>query len=106
MALTQGRKGPIDLPWRGPHHHVQHETTGGPCYCCQPPDIFFLDEKQRTVLLIDVTCPMDINTVMAATIKHKKYLDLEIAMKKILTPILQRFHQEYVLPQSRRKFFW
>eukprot|EP00957_Ditylum_brightwellii_P130858 9982373-Ditylum_brightwellii.AAC.1 len=37
---------------------------------------------EPTALLIDVTCPMDINMVSAATKKHQKYQDLEIAMKK------------------------
>eukprot|EP00957_Ditylum_brightwellii_P178823 13621371-Ditylum_brightwellii.AAC.1 len=45
-------------------------------------DLVVLDEQKRTVLLIDVTCPMDINMVTAAVTKHKKYCDLEIAMKK------------------------
>eukprot|EP00957_Ditylum_brightwellii_P025081 1897939-Ditylum_brightwellii.AAC.1 len=41
-----------------------------------------LDEEKRTSLLIDVICPMDINMVTAAAKKHKKYCNLEIAMKK------------------------
>ena len=46
------------------------------------PDLVILDEEQKTALLIDVTCPMDINMVSAAAKKHQKYRDLEIAMKK------------------------
>eukprot|EP00957_Ditylum_brightwellii_P098134 7476905-Ditylum_brightwellii.AAC.2 len=46
------------------------------------PDLIVLDEEKRTALLVDVTCPMDINMVTAAAKKHKKYHDLEIAMKK------------------------
>eukprot|EP00957_Ditylum_brightwellii_P151638 11547495-Ditylum_brightwellii.AAC.1 len=46
------------------------------------PDLALLDEEKRTALLIDVTCPMDINMVTVAAKKHKKYRDLEIAMKK------------------------
>eukprot|EP00957_Ditylum_brightwellii_P082755 6291872-Ditylum_brightwellii.AAC.1 len=33
-------------------------------------------------LLINVTCPMDVNMFSAAAAKHKKYHNLEIAMKK------------------------
>eukprot|EP00957_Ditylum_brightwellii_P036927 2795745-Ditylum_brightwellii.AAC.1 len=46
------------------------------------PDLVYLDEKKRTALLIEVTCPMDENMISAAATKHKKYRDLEIAMKK------------------------
>eukprot|EP00957_Ditylum_brightwellii_P007845 594007-Ditylum_brightwellii.AAC.1 len=46
------------------------------------PDLIILDEEKKTALLIDVTCPMGINMVSAAAKKHKKYQDLEIAMKK------------------------
>eukprot|EP00957_Ditylum_brightwellii_P207935 15355177-Ditylum_brightwellii.AAC.1 len=46
------------------------------------PSIVLLDETKRTSLLIDVSCPMDVNMVIAATEKHKKYQDIEIAMKK------------------------
>eukprot|EP00957_Ditylum_brightwellii_P036437 2759212-Ditylum_brightwellii.AAC.1 len=46
------------------------------------PDIVYLDDKKRTVLLIDITCPMDVNMISAAATKHKKCHDLEIAMKK------------------------
>jgi hypothetical protein len=46
------------------------------------PDLVILDEEQKTALLIDVTCLMDINMVSAAAKKHQKYRDLEIAMKK------------------------
>eukprot|EP00957_Ditylum_brightwellii_P053850 4079874-Ditylum_brightwellii.AAC.1 len=46
------------------------------------PDLVILDEEKNTALLIDVTCPMDINMVSAAAKKHQKYQDLEIAMKK------------------------
>eukprot|EP00957_Ditylum_brightwellii_P143665 10945363-Ditylum_brightwellii.AAC.1 len=45
-------------------------------------DLVILDEEKQTALLIDVTCLMDINMVTAATKKHKKYCNLEIAMKK------------------------
>eukprot|EP00957_Ditylum_brightwellii_P161712 12312108-Ditylum_brightwellii.AAC.1 len=45
-------------------------------------DLVVLDKKKRTVLFIDVTCPMDINMLTAAATKHKKYCDLKIAMKK------------------------
>eukprot|EP00957_Ditylum_brightwellii_P106892 8154916-Ditylum_brightwellii.AAC.1 len=46
------------------------------------PALVVLDKKKRTALLIDVTCPMDINIVTAAATKHKKYCDFKIAMKK------------------------
>eukprot|EP00957_Ditylum_brightwellii_P186723 14218141-Ditylum_brightwellii.AAC.1 len=46
------------------------------------PDLVVLDKEKRTVLLIYVTCPMDINMVTTAAKKHQKYRDLEIAMKK------------------------
>eukprot|EP00957_Ditylum_brightwellii_P136249 10390874-Ditylum_brightwellii.AAC.1 len=46
------------------------------------PDIVYLDKKKRTALLIDVTCPMDVNIISAAATEHKKCHDLEIAMKK------------------------
>eukprot|EP00957_Ditylum_brightwellii_P139938 10663678-Ditylum_brightwellii.AAC.1 len=46
------------------------------------PDIVYLDEGERMALLIDVTCPMDVNMIAAAATKHKKYQDPEIAMKK------------------------
>ena len=46
------------------------------------PDLVILDEEQKTALLIDVTCPMEIKMVSAAAKKHQKYRDLEIAMKK------------------------
>eukprot|EP00957_Ditylum_brightwellii_P055952 4239859-Ditylum_brightwellii.AAC.1 len=46
------------------------------------PDLVMLDEQKRIALLIDVTCPMDINMVTAAATKHKKYCNLKIAMKK------------------------
>eukprot|EP00957_Ditylum_brightwellii_P118979 9074483-Ditylum_brightwellii.AAC.1 len=45
-------------------------------------NIILLDEKKRTALLIDVTCPIDVNMVTAAAEKHKKYCNLEIAIKK------------------------
>eukprot|EP00957_Ditylum_brightwellii_P143127 10905629-Ditylum_brightwellii.AAC.1 len=47
------------------------------------PDLVVLDEEKRTALLIDITCPMDVNMVTAK--KHKKYCNLEIAMKKQYT---------------------
>eukprot|EP00957_Ditylum_brightwellii_P039377 2978291-Ditylum_brightwellii.AAC.1 len=46
------------------------------------PDLVVLDKKKRTALLINVTCPMDINMVTAAATKYKKYCDLKSAMKK------------------------
>eukprot|EP00957_Ditylum_brightwellii_P176200 13416766-Ditylum_brightwellii.AAC.1 len=46
------------------------------------PNIVLLNEKKKTALLIDVTCPMDVNMITAAAEKHKKYHYLEIAMKK------------------------
>eukprot|EP00957_Ditylum_brightwellii_P171334 13043019-Ditylum_brightwellii.AAC.1 len=46
------------------------------------PDLVILDEEKKTALLIDVTCPMDINMVSVAAKNHQKYRDLEIAMKK------------------------
>eukprot|EP00957_Ditylum_brightwellii_P004807 366515-Ditylum_brightwellii.AAC.1 len=46
------------------------------------PDLVILDEEQKTALLINVTCPMDINMVSMAAKKHQKYRDLKIAMKK------------------------
>eukprot|EP00957_Ditylum_brightwellii_P194405 14805617-Ditylum_brightwellii.AAC.1 len=46
------------------------------------PDLVILDEEKKNALLINVTCPMDINMVSAAAKKHQKYHDLEIAMKK------------------------
>eukprot|EP00957_Ditylum_brightwellii_P134618 10262957-Ditylum_brightwellii.AAC.2 len=36
-------------------------------------------------LLIDVVCPMDVNMNSAAATKHKKYHNIEIAMKKQYT---------------------
>eukprot|EP00957_Ditylum_brightwellii_P034959 2649482-Ditylum_brightwellii.AAC.1 len=46
------------------------------------PDLVILDEVKKTALLIDVTCQIDINMVYAAAKKHKKYCNLDIAMKK------------------------
>eukprot|EP00957_Ditylum_brightwellii_P012061 911568-Ditylum_brightwellii.AAC.1 len=46
------------------------------------PDIVLLNEKKMTALLIDVTCPMDVNMISAAAMKHKTYCNLEIVMKK------------------------
>eukprot|EP00957_Ditylum_brightwellii_P024179 1822763-Ditylum_brightwellii.AAC.1 len=46
------------------------------------PDIVYLDKKRRTALLINDTCPMDVNMFSAAATKHKNYHYLEIAMKK------------------------
>eukprot|EP00957_Ditylum_brightwellii_P020573 1550755-Ditylum_brightwellii.AAC.1 len=46
------------------------------------PNLIILDEAKRTTLLIDVTCPMDVNMIKAVAEKHKKYRDLETAMKK------------------------
>eukprot|EP00957_Ditylum_brightwellii_P040948 3100488-Ditylum_brightwellii.AAC.1 len=46
------------------------------------PDLVVLNKEKRTALLFDVTCPMDISMVTAAAKKHKKYCNLEIAMKK------------------------
>eukprot|EP00957_Ditylum_brightwellii_P096096 7321351-Ditylum_brightwellii.AAC.1 len=46
------------------------------------PDLVILDEEKKTALLINVTCPMNINMVFAAVKKHQKYCNLEIAMKK------------------------
>eukprot|EP00957_Ditylum_brightwellii_P131059 9996567-Ditylum_brightwellii.AAC.1 len=45
------------------------------------PNIVLLDKQKQTLLLIDMTCPMDVNMVTAAATKHKKYQDLQIAMK-------------------------
>eukprot|EP00957_Ditylum_brightwellii_P128050 9766006-Ditylum_brightwellii.AAC.1 len=46
------------------------------------PDLVILDEDQKTALLIDVTCPVDINMVSTAAKKHQKYRDLKTVMKK------------------------
>eukprot|EP00957_Ditylum_brightwellii_P126219 9622323-Ditylum_brightwellii.AAC.1 len=46
------------------------------------PNIVYLDEKKRTALLIDSTCSVDMNMISAAATKHKKYRNLEIAMKE------------------------
>eukprot|EP00957_Ditylum_brightwellii_P122841 9367133-Ditylum_brightwellii.AAC.1 len=35
------------------------------------PDLVILDEEQKSALLIDVTCPMDINMVSTAAKKHQ-----------------------------------
>eukprot|EP00957_Ditylum_brightwellii_P036744 2782592-Ditylum_brightwellii.AAC.1 len=45
-------------------------------------NLLILDEEQKTALLINVTCPMDINIVSTAAKKHQKYKDLEIAMNE------------------------
>eukprot|EP00957_Ditylum_brightwellii_P156162 11886347-Ditylum_brightwellii.AAC.1 len=45
-------------------------------------DLVVLNEEKWISLLIDVTCLMDINMVTAAAKNHKKYCNLEIAMKK------------------------
>eukprot|EP00957_Ditylum_brightwellii_P011904 897088-Ditylum_brightwellii.AAC.1 len=37
------------------------------------PEIVYLDKKKKKVLLIDVTCPMDVNMITAAATKHNKY---------------------------------
>eukprot|EP00957_Ditylum_brightwellii_P037474 2834154-Ditylum_brightwellii.AAC.1 len=37
------------------------------------PDIVYLDKKKRTALLIDVTYPVDVSIITAATTKHKNY---------------------------------
>eukprot|EP00957_Ditylum_brightwellii_P015269 1150362-Ditylum_brightwellii.AAC.1 len=63
------------------------------------PDLVLLDEEKRTALLIDVTCPMDINMVTAAAKKHKKYRDLKIAMKK-----QYKLHKIQTLPISVSEF--
>eukprot|EP00957_Ditylum_brightwellii_P144990 11043022-Ditylum_brightwellii.AAC.1 len=46
------------------------------------PGIVLLDETKKMALLINMTCPMDVNMVTAAAEKHMKYRDLEIDMKK------------------------
>eukprot|EP00957_Ditylum_brightwellii_P170806 13000386-Ditylum_brightwellii.AAC.1 len=46
------------------------------------PNLALLDKQRKTTLPIDVTCSMDVNMVAAATTKHKKYGNLEIAMIK------------------------
>eukprot|EP00957_Ditylum_brightwellii_P069036 5240714-Ditylum_brightwellii.AAC.1 len=56
--------------------HIDHTVAAN------RPGIILLDEKKKTALLIDMTCPMDVNMITAVVTKHKNYCDLEVVMKK------------------------
>eukprot|EP00957_Ditylum_brightwellii_P075869 5765961-Ditylum_brightwellii.AAC.1 len=93
---NKGAQRPVVLNWH------QHKVVETPLICLETgctlmynmtqrvdhaiatnhPDIVLCDENKWTVLLIDVICPMDVNMVTAAATKHKKYQDLDIAIKK------------------------
>eukprot|EP00957_Ditylum_brightwellii_P059516 4519264-Ditylum_brightwellii.AAC.1 len=46
------------------------------------PDLVLLDRKNKSALLIEVSCPAGANMVEKTADKISKYRDLEIAMKK------------------------
>eukprot|EP00957_Ditylum_brightwellii_P184819 14077092-Ditylum_brightwellii.AAC.1 len=60
----------------GMSQKVNHAVSSN----CQ--DLVILDKVKKTALLIDATCPMDLNMVSTAAKKHQKCCNLEIAMKK------------------------
>ena len=48
------------------------------------PDIVLKNKKDKTCLLIDMTTPLDINTLFKTTEKLTKYKDLEIEVERML----------------------
>ena len=48
------------------------------------PDIVLKNKKDKTCLLIDMTTPLDTNTLVKTTEKLTKYKDLEIEVERML----------------------